>query len=202
VFYRCSIKSICFPPSIEIFCTQRFEGTRIHSMAFAGECWLTRIECSCFRCSSINAICVPRAVEVLCSWCFAGGWSKNDEVIHSNIEVLTFEPGSRLWRIGSSCFSGCCLRSLCIPSSVTHLGKSSFKDSVVGELTFGHGSRLTHIQKSCFLNCSLHIPWEIASTCPCSHCHNRSAFAFGSKKGVIGHTLRSWDFPELFVARS
>jgi hypothetical protein len=93
----------------------------------------------------LPSICIPRSVEVLGRCCFA----------FSKLAAITFEGGSRLVRIGKSCFAHCLLPSIYIPRSVEVLGSSCFRSSKLLAITFEHESRLARIGQGCFRGCLL-----------------------------------------------
>jgi hypothetical protein len=77
---------------------------------------------------------------------------------------VTFEPESQVRRIEELCFSGCSVRSLCIPASVEILGRMCLagdwtKPNTIQTLTFESESRLIRIEESCFLNSFLKAIW-------------------------------------------
>jgi hypothetical protein len=66
-----------------------------------------------------------------------------------------FEAESQVKKVGEDCLQGCSLKSICIPRSVTLLGKSCFCEAQIDTLTFESQSRLERIDDSCFQNCKL-----------------------------------------------
>jgi hypothetical protein len=88
-----------------------------------------------------------------------------------SLTLLTFEPGSKLTRLGSKAFFLCWeLNSICIPASVEMLCESCFSGrSDIASLTFELGSRLTRIESKAFLRCyrlkSICIPASVEGLC-------------------------------------
>jgi hypothetical protein len=71
-------------------------------------------------CSSLQSICLPASVETIRLRCFEGC---------KNLSSLTFEPGSRLSRLGDWAFADCrSFQSICIPSSIETISPSCFRN--------------------------------------------------------------------------
>jgi hypothetical protein len=90
----------------------------------------------------LKSILIPSPVVALGKESFCGCKS---------LELVTFESGSRLERIGEYAFRASGLTSILIPSSVIVLGKESFSECKSLELvTFESGSQLGHIDPTVF----------------------------------------------------
>jgi hypothetical protein len=108
--------------------------------------------------ASRNVFVVPRSISL----------PKPDYFANAGlVEVVRFEPGSRILRFGTGLFSHCLsLKSICIPASVEYLGWACFtglrdrkdadrlKACRLENVEFEPGSRLREIESDAFLGCS------------------------------------------------
>jgi hypothetical protein len=114
-------------------------------------------------------VSIGNVIDELCDGCFI--WQKS-------LSIVSFEPNSRLLRIGMKAFSESSLRFIDIPSSVEIIGESCFafcdELSIVGfELT----SRLSVLEKDIFADCRAleticiptHLQTLILAQVPCHH---------------------------------
>ncbi|MDR1267623.1 MAG: leucine-rich repeat domain-containing protein [Holosporales bacterium] len=100
---------------------------------------------------------VPASISTIQDSCF--GWC-------GSLTSVTFEPHSRLIRIGKSAFSWSSLRSICIPRSVEEIGEGCFSHCrFLTSATFEADSRLRIVEDMAFaavtLDCIL-LPSEVA----------------------------------------
>jgi hypothetical protein len=101
------------------------KGTRIAEFRSDSFVWFT----------SLRSILVPASVEVLQGLCF---WTRRHI---SQLESVTFEPGSRLSRIEDHAFDACpSLKSITIPASVEFMDALSFCGSGIRRLDVEPGN--------------------------------------------------------------
>ena len=145
--------------------------------------------------SSVRSICVPKSVRTIPDRCFCSC---------NKLFRITFAPGSKLEKIGSMAFgsdwnSGCPIREIHIPDSVTEIGEKCFLHCWnLFRITFAPGSKLVKIGSMAFGSSfgngcpiqEIHIPdsvTEIGEEC-FFNCKKlfRITFAPGSKLEKIG----------------
>jgi hypothetical protein len=89
---------------------------------------------------------IPNAIEELFDGCFAG---------QDYLSAVSFEPGSRLRRIGDSAFHNSGLRSIVIPASVQRLESCCFSGcDELSIVRFEADSQLSFIASDAFEYCA------------------------------------------------
>jgi hypothetical protein len=72
---------------------------------------------------------------------------------------VTFETRSRAERIEDECFDHSELKSICIPPSVQHVGKSAFSRLKFEQFMFQQDSEVAEIDDECFCQTSFKSLW-------------------------------------------
>ena len=112
-----------------------------------------------------KSVIIPKSVEIIEKYCF----NKSNTFFHYNTELqsVTFEPGSQLTEIRDGAFY-CCngLKRIEIPKSVKKFGIGSFFGCKnLESVTFEEGSQLEILGESCFNLCpklkSIKIPKSV-----------------------------------------
>jgi hypothetical protein len=146
---------ICIPRNVKMFGKSCFADSNLESITFESDSRLTRIEDSCFECSSLKSICIPRNVDFIAGSAFTNcnGYSitvdQNNHRFLIDRHFVIDNIEMRLVRYFGDC------AGVVIWKAVEILGQSCFADSKLELLTFESDSRLTRIEDSCFQNCSL-----------------------------------------------
>jgi hypothetical protein len=96
--------------------------------------------------SRIRTIRIPSSIEIICKGCLQG---------HLSLREVTFESGSKLWRIETSAFGFSGLKTIQLPSSVEYIGEDCFFHCrSLREVTFEPESRLRYVGRGAF-DCTL-----------------------------------------------
>jgi hypothetical protein len=110
-------------------------------LRFGADSRLVQMGKSVWRGSSLARIVIPKFMEILAPSCFKG----------SNLQSITFESGSRLWRIGESAFQGSELWYIEIPSSVRAIGASAFAETALMSIIIPQS--VEELGAECFSRC-------------------------------------------------
>jgi hypothetical protein len=107
----------------------------------------------------IIELSIGNDIEELLVDCFAG---------QPNLSEVSFEPDSRVWRIGERAFFGSGLKSIAIPSTVETIEELAFGSCPgLAVVTFETNSRLSAIGYEAFSGCAslttVWVPWHIRS---------------------------------------
>jgi hypothetical protein len=93
--------------------------------------------------TSITSFRVPKDVKVISSGFFCGC---------SRLESLTFEPGSKLVKIGEAAFSGCVsLKAISLPASVYDVNGDSFLRSSIREIKVDEANPYLFASGNCLI---------------------------------------------------
>jgi hypothetical protein len=132
--------TIVIPASFTVLASGFFENAPwVEVVKFEPGSQIRRIETGTFsQCFSLKSICIPASVEFLERSCLCADMVRRlglnasmcMALEFSQLESLTFEPGSKLREIESGAFCGCeLLQEICIPTSVQKLSAASFPRS-------------------------------------------------------------------------
>jgi hypothetical protein len=134
-------KMVVIPASITVLTKECFANAKsVAVVTFEPGSQIRRLETATFSwCISLRSICIAASVEFIARECFA-----NAEVggsVSSFVEVITFEPGSKLREIESGAFSGCVsLKRLFVPASVERITALSLPQSQTCRIEIERGN--------------------------------------------------------------
>lgn len=107
------IKSVAFPPSVEIIADQSFAGcTNLTQITFRGKSNLRIIGESAFCCTSIHHIDFPSSLEEIVSYAF---------FFCKKLSSVSFPEDSKLKRVGTQAFQVTNIQEIKFPSGCLHL---------------------------------------------------------------------------------
>jgi hypothetical protein len=115
----------------------------VEVVAFESGSQIRRLESQTFgRCVSLQSICIAASVEFIDRACFLARDQFGEyDPSFSEVETITFEPGSRLREIAPDAFVGCVfLKQICIPASVEKMTGDSFRDCPFSVVAFEDGN--------------------------------------------------------------
>ena len=136
-----ALSFLCIPKTVEVIGNRCLWGhQQLTTVVFERNSALREIEPWAFSQCGITKIELPKSLVTVGEGCFHDC---------GRIEVVTFEPCSRIERMGDFAFT-CAVRSIMVPASVREIGRMCFCAWKFCRVTFEPGSRLVRMEERAF----------------------------------------------------